>query len=82
MCCLIELIFIIDLHQDIIKIFNTNDLLLVEYNRGAFGYTVYFGKSWSQFISFCDNPWFSFDEKTTGEIEIIGSTHLNPELMT
>jgi len=67
--------------KDIIKIFDTNDLLLVEYKRGAFGYTVYSRKPWSQFISFCDNPWFNFDEKTTGEIEIVGSTHLTPEFI-
>ena len=67
--------------QDLVKIFNSEIPYVVEFHNGAFGYWVDKGRPWTFFVSFCQNTNFTNSGTRINEIEIIGSTHLTPELI-
>ena len=66
--------------KDIATIFNGGPFP-VDYYRGAFGYWTYPGKPYNFFVPICGNTNFTYDGERCNEIEVIGSTHLNPELI-
>ena len=67
-------------HKDILKVRNRTDIA-VDFYRGAFGYWVYQGEPYGAFISFNQVTCYTYDGDKCNHLEIIGSTHITPELL-